>query len=49
MPVYRPLDEQALDQWVSVLLRERHPGVVNEPLPNALYKLLQDDRLPGPG
>ncbi len=44
MPRAELLREQAVNRWLKLLFREHHDSVAAEPLPDALLKLLRDDR-----
>ncbi len=46
MPSPRPVHDQAVDLWVRDSLRASHAAILQEPVPDALLKLLRDD---GPG
>ena len=44
MPKPRVFEEMAFDRWLTTSLQQRHRIIVSEPLPEALVKLLQDDK-----
>ena len=45
MPVQRPQNDNLVDRWLQRSLAERYASTLREPIPEALLRLLCDDKI----